>query len=101
MSRQIQVRFCESWAVRSRPATHLAVRCTSREQAEQVKARLVQWLAPKGLGFNENKNERELAAADVVVEHIDAVARRPHQALGERWVAVVQPRRPHPRSRTA
>jgi RNA-directed DNA polymerase len=41
--------------VLTRYADDFAVLCTSREQAEQVKARLVQWLAPKGLGFNENK----------------------------------------------
>jgi len=29
--------------------------CHSREQAEQVKARLVAWLAPRGLVFNEDK----------------------------------------------
>jgi RNA-directed DNA polymerase len=27
----------------------------SRQQAEQVKARLAQWLAPRGLVFNEDK----------------------------------------------
>jgi RNA-directed DNA polymerase len=29
--------------------------CHSRAQAEQVKARLAQWLAPRGLAFNEDK----------------------------------------------
>lgn len=29
--------------------------CHSREQAEQVKARLAEWLAPRGLVFNEDK----------------------------------------------
>src|SRR6266566_4520221 len=29
--------------------------CHSREQAEQVKARLTAWLAPRGLAFNEDK----------------------------------------------
>src|SRR5262245_27743478 len=33
MSRETQVRFCESRAVRSRPATHLVALCHSREQA--------------------------------------------------------------------
>ncbi|WP_190813998.1 group II intron maturase-specific domain-containing protein [Saccharopolyspora pogona] len=55
MSREVQVRFCESRAVRSRPATHLVVCCHSRQQAEQVKAKLAAWLAPKGLAFNEAK----------------------------------------------
>jgi RNA-directed DNA polymerase len=31
--------------------------CHSREQAEQVKARLVEWLAPRGLVFNEDKTQ--------------------------------------------
>ena len=55
MSREVQVRFCESRAVRSRPATHLVVLCHTSEQAEQVKARLAAWLAPRGLAFNEDK----------------------------------------------
>ena len=29
--------------------------CVSREQAEQVKTRLAEWLAPRGLAFNEDK----------------------------------------------
>lgn len=29
--------------------------CVSREQAEQVKARLAEWLEPRGLAFNEDK----------------------------------------------
>jgi hypothetical protein len=29
--------------------------CHSRQQAEQVKARLAAWLAPRGLAFNEDK----------------------------------------------
>src|SRR6059058_977284 len=55
MSREVQVRFCESRAVRVRPATHLVALCSSREQAEQVKQRLAAWLAPRGLTFNEDK----------------------------------------------
>lgn len=31
--------------------------CYSREQAEQVKARLAEWLAPRGLVFNEDKTQ--------------------------------------------
>jgi RNA-directed DNA polymerase len=31
--------------------------CYSREQAEQVKARLAAWLAPRGLAFNEDKTK--------------------------------------------
>ena len=57
MSREVQVRFCESRAVQSRPATHLLALCHSREQAEQVKARLAEWLTPRGLVFNEDKTQ--------------------------------------------
>jgi RNA-directed DNA polymerase len=38
-----------------RYADDLVAICHSREQAEQVKARLAGWLAPKGLVFNEDK----------------------------------------------
>jgi RNA-directed DNA polymerase len=38
-----------------RYADDLAVFCHSQEQARQVKARLARWLAPRGLGFNEDK----------------------------------------------
>ena len=33
----------------------MVVCCYSRQQAEQVKARLADWLAPRGLAFNEDK----------------------------------------------
>jgi RNA-directed DNA polymerase len=33
----------------------VVVLCGSQQQAEQVKARLVEWLAPRGLAFNEDK----------------------------------------------
>jgi hypothetical protein len=33
----------------------LVVCCHSRQQAEQVKARLAGWLEPRGLAFNEAK----------------------------------------------
>ncbi len=38
-----------------RYADDLLALCVSREQAEQVKARLAAWLAPRGLVFNEDK----------------------------------------------
>ncbi len=38
-----------------RYADDLIALCHSREQAEQVKARLAEWLAPRGLVFNEDK----------------------------------------------
>lgn len=40
-----------------RYADDLLALCHSREQAEQVKARLAQWLAPRGLVFNETKTQ--------------------------------------------
>src|SRR5690242_9226363 len=57
MSREVQVRFYECRAVRSRPATHLIVCCHTRRQAGQVKARLAGWLAPRGLAFNDEKTK--------------------------------------------
>src|SRR6266699_1516397 len=38
-----------------RYADDVVVLCHSQEQAVQVKARLAQWLAPRGLAFNEDK----------------------------------------------
>jgi RNA-directed DNA polymerase len=38
-----------------RYADDVVVCCHSRQQAEQVKARLADWLAPRGLVFNEDK----------------------------------------------
>ena len=38
-----------------RYADDLLAMCLSREQAEEVKARLAAWLAPRGLVFNEDK----------------------------------------------
>jgi RNA-directed DNA polymerase len=38
-----------------RYADDMVVLCHSQEQAEQVKAQLAQWLAPRGLAFNEDK----------------------------------------------
>jgi RNA-directed DNA polymerase len=44
-----------SSAALTRYADDLVVCCHSREQAEQVKARLAEWLEPRGLAFNEAK----------------------------------------------
>ena len=41
--------------MRSPPPTLLVALCHSQRQAEQVKARLAEWLAPRGLAFNEAK----------------------------------------------
>ena len=38
-----------------RYADDMVALCHSREQVEQVKARLAEWLAPRGLAFNEDK----------------------------------------------
>jgi RNA-directed DNA polymerase len=38
-----------------RYADDIVVLCGSQQQAEQVKARLAEWLAPRGLAFNEDK----------------------------------------------
>lgn len=48
------------WAAKGTPilvryADDFAVFCTSREEAETVKARLAEWLVPRGLRFNEEK----------------------------------------------
>lgn len=45
----------ENGPVVVRYADDLLALCHSREQAEQVKARLAEWLAPRGLVFNEDK----------------------------------------------
>ena len=38
-----------------RYADDFAVCCQSRQQAEQIKARLAEWLQPRGLAINEDK----------------------------------------------
>jgi RNA-directed DNA polymerase len=43
--------------VRFPPPTLLVACCHSRQQAEQVKAQLAGWLAPRGLVFNEDKTK--------------------------------------------
>src|SRR5882757_9778388 len=40
-----------------RYADDLVALCHTRGQAEQVKARLAEWLAPRGLAFNEDKTQ--------------------------------------------
>jgi RNA-directed DNA polymerase len=40
-----------------RYADALVVLCRSQEQAQQIKARLAEWLAPRGLAFNEDKTK--------------------------------------------
>jgi len=40
-----------------RYADDMVALCHSQQQAEQVKARLAEWLAPRGLAFNEDKTK--------------------------------------------
>src|SRR5215813_9425118 len=40
-----------------RYADDMVVLCHSQQQAAQVKARLAEWLAPRGLAFNEDKTK--------------------------------------------
>src|SRR5512142_3502127 len=53
--------------------------CHSREQAEQVKARLTAWLAPRGLAFNEDKTA--IAHLDDGVDFLGFNVRRYHGKL--------------------
>jgi RNA-directed DNA polymerase len=62
-----------------RYADDFAVMCTSREQAEQVKARLGKWLAPKGLGFNEDKTR--IVHAEIGFDFLGFTVRRFHGKL--------------------
>ena len=53
---------CDVETVRGSPvlvryADDYVAMCHSREQAEEVKARLAAWLAPRGLSFNEDKTK--------------------------------------------
>lgn len=56
MSREIQVRFCESRAVRFRPATHLAVLVHGcRDDVLALREEIAVVLATMGLSFSEGK----------------------------------------------
>ncbi|KZM70448.1 group II intron maturase-specific domain-containing protein [Nocardia terpenica] len=56
MSREVQVRFCESRAVRLRPATHLVVMVSgTREHAEALREEMADVLAPMGLRLSSEK----------------------------------------------
>jgi hypothetical protein len=55
MSGDVQVRFCERRGAQLPPATLLIALCHTRDEALEVKARLAEWLAPRGLVFNEDK----------------------------------------------
>jgi RNA-directed DNA polymerase len=62
-----------------RYADDLLALCHSREQSEQVKARLGSWLAPRGLTFNEDKTS--LAHLDQGVDFLGFNIRRYHGKL--------------------
>lgn len=55
MSGDVQVRFCESRAVRSRPATHPVVHCVSESQAQEVLAAIRARLSDVGLELHPEK----------------------------------------------
>jgi len=56
MSREVQVRFCESRAVRSRPATHLVVMVHGTgAHAEGLRTEVAAVLAPLGLRLSQAK----------------------------------------------
>ena len=57
MSREAQVRFCESRAVRSRPATHLVVHCATERQAREVLAALAVRMEEVGLRLHPDKTK--------------------------------------------
>lgn len=58
-----------------RYADDLLVFCHTRQEAEQVKAKLAQWLAPRGLVFNEDKT-RIVHLAEDGVDFLGFNARR-------------------------
>jgi RNA-directed DNA polymerase len=55
MSREVHVRFCESRAVRSRPATHPVVHCATERQARHVLAALEARMEQVGLRLHPAK----------------------------------------------
>ena len=55
MSREVQVRFCESRGVRFPPATHPVVHCVTERQAREVLAALEERMAEVGLELHPDK----------------------------------------------
>src|SRR5258708_31949829 len=55
MSREVQVRFCESRGVRFPPATHPVVHCATERQANEVLAALEERMAEVGLQLHPDK----------------------------------------------
>ena len=62
-----------------RYADNLVALCHSRQQAEQVKARLAAWLAPRGLAFNEDKTR--IVTLDEGFDFLGFTVRRYHGKL--------------------
>jgi RNA-directed DNA polymerase len=62
-----------------RYADDLVALCHSRQQAEQVKARLAAWLAPRGLAFNEGKTR--IVTLDEGFDFLGVTVRRYHGKL--------------------
>jgi len=65
--------------VLTRYADDLVVLCRTRHEAEQVKARLAQWLAPRGLVFNEDKTQ--IVTLDEGFDFLGVTVRRYHGKL--------------------
>jgi len=62
-----------------RYADDLIALCHTQRQAEQVKAKLAQWLAPRGLVFNEDMNRPGFCAASFLAKdaaHAEEVPER-------------------------
>ena len=55
MSREVQVRFCESRAVRFRPATHPVVHCASQVQARTIRTAIENRMVEVGLRLHPDK----------------------------------------------
>jgi len=55
MSREVQVRFCESRGVRFPPATHPVVHCATHHQAVAVRAAIENRMAEVGLQLHPAK----------------------------------------------
>lgn len=62
-----------------RYADDMVALCHSRQQAEQVKAKLAVWLAPRGLSFNEDKTR--IVHLDDGFDFLGFTARRHHGKL--------------------
>ena len=62
-----------------RYADDMVVFCHSRQEAEQVKAKLAAWLAPRGLSFNEE--ETRIVCLDEGFDFLGFTARRYHGKL--------------------